>query len=841
MDIFNRPPAISEDTLQYTIYPAQNVSDKAAVTTFAAVLIDYVDILLPDHIWHRDAFEVKVVPHPEVKDNWILEGRMRVGDSVDDEWCTVWLLKEISSQWDLVISVFDSDGEFLLIEAAEVLPLWVQPKNSENRVWIYASRLHLIPLSHSSPPSRKRIRRKILDSTESDNEGSDNDDEFITPDDAVKLVQNPFVETLAPPIVEKAVWERISGYPAARRKHVHTTNAYIPIDIAKALVARPHLVQKSVEAFYTRDAIQLRAAHRMLRLPPGTSVLQPVKMTRTAYAQLLGQKFFPPKVFGRWQEKEGTREWRWRDVGMKIAVGFEILYQESKGKLSTSNITIEGTKSSAEAAKDALRRTPEYQKFLQNLVSANYFKGEVEGSELWRELENKAAITFVEVRQTDNATRQSFASQVDAAASETISPSTSNQTEDDDEWLNLDSEDFEQMLQSTVPPAKNRAPNAMEIDTAETAEDRTTLEQADRLKELATKVEDFVEGEGDLEGARFEDEEFSDDPFSDDDSEKSMDTDPAERQAAMDQLIPALDPSEYGQMPASYHSNSQRVAPVTVIPDLQGDDHLKDDDTNKSTKVPAVKERPIRKPILPRDNFDGVVDSDDETDEEAMEDDDESEEDRPQVVGEIDIDMGEEEAEFLEFSRQALGLSDEEWNDIVRDRKGRGAFLPESATLKPQVPLSNHTPGSNQSKSAEDPGPRVPMSGPRPNVNPKLDSFETVMEALDQELARNRRSRAPATKAPETKGKGKEKTVRIDVNDKDEDEDEDIDAAMEAELKATLEQAEDEDEDSGEASIDYNLIKNFLESFKSQGGLSGPVGSLAGRLQPGWKLPRDNA
>lgn len=128
------------------------------------------------------------------------------------------------------------------------------------------------------------------------------------------------------------------------------------------------------------------------------------------------------------------------------------------------------------------------------------------------------------------------------------------------------------------------------------------------------------------------------------------------------------------------------------------------------------------------------------------------------------------------------------------------------------------------------------MSGPRPNVNPKLDSFETVMEALDQELARNRRSRAPP---PETKGKGKEKAILTD--DKDEEEDEDIDAAMEAELKATLERAEDEDEDAGEASMDYGLIKNFLESFKSQGGLSGPVGNLAGRLQPGWKLPRDDA
>jgi hypothetical protein len=63
------------------------------------------------------------------------------------------------------------------------------------------------------------------------------------------------------------------------------------------------------------------------------------------------------------------------------------------------------------------------------------------------------------------------------------------------------------MLQSTVPPAKNRTPGAMEIDNStitQTTEDRTTLEHADRLKELATKVEDFVEGEGDLEGARFE-------------------------------------------------------------------------------------------------------------------------------------------------------------------------------------------------------------------------------------------------------------------------------------------------------------------------------------------------
>lgn len=56
----------------------------------------------------------------------------------------------------------------------------------------------------------------------------------------------------------------------------------------------------------------------MSRFPPQTSVLTSVQMTRTAYAQLLGQKFHPPKIFGRFPEREGTKEWKWRDVGMKM-------------------------------------------------------------------------------------------------------------------------------------------------------------------------------------------------------------------------------------------------------------------------------------------------------------------------------------------------------------------------------------------------------------------------------------------------------------------------------------------------------------------------------------------
>jgi hypothetical protein len=179
---------------------------------------------------------------------------------------------------------------------------------------------------------------------------------------------------------------------------------------------------------------------------------------------------------------------------------------------------------------------------------------------------------------------------------------------------------------------------------------------------------------------------------------------------------------------------------------------------------------------------------------------------------------------------------------------------------------------------------------PGPHANPDLNSFEAVMQAMDAELARQSSLRKAAPKKPfgperpppapakdsgtnrnqnkgpigttdriaeSSKGKGKEKTktkpsVRFSEyqsdSDIDDGNDENIEAAMEAELQAILEQGgalDDNDDDEVDLStgtgMDYNLIKNFLESFKSQAGLSGPVGNLVGRLEKGWQLPRDES
>jgi hypothetical protein len=64
-----------------------------------------------------------------------LHGLTNYGDSVEDEWLIVYILKELSNRFpELWIKVVDTDGEFLLIEAANALPRWLNPEIADNRV-----------------------------------------------------------------------------------------------------------------------------------------------------------------------------------------------------------------------------------------------------------------------------------------------------------------------------------------------------------------------------------------------------------------------------------------------------------------------------------------------------------------------------------------------------------------------------------------------------------------------------------------------------------------------------------------------------------------------------------
>jgi hypothetical protein len=54
-----------------------------------------------------------------------------------------------------------------------------------------------------------------------------------------------------------------------------------------------------------------------------------------------------------------------------------------------------------QARKEALRRDQEYVKYIESIQRAGYFRGEIEGSQLWSELEGKALETFLQSRREE--------------------------------------------------------------------------------------------------------------------------------------------------------------------------------------------------------------------------------------------------------------------------------------------------------------------------------------------------------------------------------------------------------------------------------------------------------
>jgi hypothetical protein len=84
-----------------------------------------------DYIWQRECFGLW--PSHSYPRPWAakaaagdqpacLWGQTCYGDNVEDEWFITWLLLQVTRHLKLSARIWDSDGEFLLIEAAYALP-----------------------------------------------------------------------------------------------------------------------------------------------------------------------------------------------------------------------------------------------------------------------------------------------------------------------------------------------------------------------------------------------------------------------------------------------------------------------------------------------------------------------------------------------------------------------------------------------------------------------------------------------------------------------------------------------------------------------------------------------
>ncbi|XP_023786082.1 protein ecdysoneless homolog [Cyanistes caeruleus] len=271
-------------------------------------------------------------------------GTTLFGDNVEDEWFIVYLVREITREFPgLAARIDDNDGEFLLIEAADFLPKWLNPENSENRVFFYKGELHIIPL---------------LETSEQD---WDLPAPCPTIPQALALLSTRSEEFLAAEPIRAALYKRIEGYPEKIQASLHRAHCFLPAGIVAVLRQRPSLVAAAVQAFYLRDPGDLRACRRPFRtFPADQRVMTLVTFTRCLYAQLVQQKFVPDRRSGYTLPTPSHPQYRAYELGMKLAHGFEILCSKS-----------------SKVAPDAKRNVlsgPLWERFLRSLKEKDYFK-----------------------------------------------------------------------------------------------------------------------------------------------------------------------------------------------------------------------------------------------------------------------------------------------------------------------------------------------------------------------------------------------------------------------------------------------------------------------------------
>ncbi|NXH14241.1 ECD protein, partial [Bucco capensis] len=423
-----RRPAPAEDTVRYRLFaaepggPGAGPGGEAELRSCAEAIVLRFAPLLAAYIWQRQPFRLRYVP-PRGETPAHIGGTTLFGDNVEDEWFIVYLIREITREFPgLAARIDDNDGEFLLIEAADFLPKWLNPENSDNRVFFYKGELHIIPLS------------------ETEEQEGELSAAALTVSEALAQLCSRSEECLAAEPVRRAVYKRISGYPEKMEASFHRAHCYVPAGIVAVLRQRPSLVAAAVQAFYLRAPGDLRACRSFQTFPAEDRVMTVVTFTKCLYAQLMQQKFVADRRSGYTLPLPSHPQYKAYELGMKLAHGFEMLCSKCG-------------KASPDSKRDVLS-SPQWERFLSSLKEKHYFKGELQGSAKYLELLHMAEDyfqtsiskpeSFVEVSPGDEILTLLQTSTIDLKELEREAASLP--AEDDDSWLEITPDDLDKLL-----------------------------------------------------------------------------------------------------------------------------------------------------------------------------------------------------------------------------------------------------------------------------------------------------------------------------------------------------------------------------------------------------------
>ncbi|XP_004473881.2 protein ecdysoneless homolog [Dasypus novemcinctus] len=428
----NMKLAMVEDTVEYCLFlipdePRDPEKHKEILQKYIErIMTQFAPVLVP-YIWQNQPFNLKYKPGKGSVPAHMF-GTTKFGDNIEDEWFIVYIIKQITKEFpDVVARIEDNDGEFLLIEAADFLPKWLDPDSSANRVFFHRGELCIIPAP------RKPGAASWLPTTPP------------TVSQALNIISTHPEQILASESIRAAVNRRIRGYPEKIQASLHRAHCFLPAGIVAVLKQRPRLVAAAVQAFYLRDPIDLRNCRIFKTFLPETRIMTSVTFTKCLYAQLVQQRFVPDRRSGYRLPAPSHPQFRAHELGMKLAHGFEILCSKCSPHFPDSE-------------KSLVTTSPLWDGFLDSLKKNDYFKGMLEGSAQYQErLEMAKNYFYLSVNRPESFLAMSPGEEtltllqtIPFDVEELRKEEVNLPPEDDDSWLDLSPDQLDQLLQEAA-------------------------------------------------------------------------------------------------------------------------------------------------------------------------------------------------------------------------------------------------------------------------------------------------------------------------------------------------------------------------------------------------------
>ncbi|XP_076755174.1 ecdysoneless cell cycle regulator [Xylocopa sonorina] len=482
-----------DDVLECFIYPRICYSKPSEVITeeiLSEEIAKFNEAIAPyvgDYIWHSDSLTF----HPRTKQALLLEKliensvtidehnilphiyvRLCFDEDVGDEWFTVFLIFKLTQTFDgLIAKIIDSDGEFLLIEAANVLPTWAKPEACENHVFVYNGELHIVREKHETLAD-------LLDDVR----------------------ERPYLFR-ASDKVQDVIRKRIDIYPMEIKKRQHKARVFLPEKAVSILRQEPRLVALAIRTICHSDPLERKVCRAMRYFPPEQRIMVNVKMTKCLYAMANHCRYTGDPRTG-WNIPPITcSKYNAHTLGIKVACGLEMLVARANEERRKREKLSINDPERLKAKEDVLNA------YLTRLEVSGYFRNLLKGSKEYEKLLNAAkdyylkhfnlcnCITDVNKSDAEKVLEaweniQSNDVELHAQDEATLSPA------DSDSWLNVDPVQLETFLSEQWGHVRNK-------------------KQEQESLSLKEKVQMFLNQNSDIDGVKFLEDHSAEDVMHD--------------------------------------------------------------------------------------------------------------------------------------------------------------------------------------------------------------------------------------------------------------------------------------------------------------------------------------